>query len=131
MRIRLLAAGFGVALAAVALAACAPAASPSPSQSSTRVIAPVTMAANDLQGATVDLLVGQVLNVTTGDLAVDSYRGTVADAAVARFDAGHDDGSARFNPGVTALAPGTTAVTMTNQNAGIQPLEFTVVVTAG
>lgn len=129
MRLRLLIAGFGVALAAVALPACAPA--DSPSESSSRVIAPVTRAANDLQGATVDLVVGQALNVTTGDLAVGSYRGTVADAAVARFVAGRDDGIAQFNPGVTALAPGTTTVTMTNQDGGIQPLEFTVVVAAG
>src|SRR5690606_14495596 len=35
------------------------------------VIAPVTMDADDLQGTTVELVVGQVLNVDTGALAVD------------------------------------------------------------
>ena len=54
-----------------ASSACAPAGEP--------VIAPVTMDANDLQGATVDLVVGQVLNINTGDLAVDSYSGEVDD----------------------------------------------------
>ena len=93
------------------------------------VIAPVTMEANDLQGAEVDLIVGQVLNINTGSLAVDSYSGEVADSKVAEFTAGHDDGSAQFNPGVTALAVGSTEVTMTNEQGGIQPLTFTVNVT--
>lgn len=93
------------------------------------VIAPVTMEANDLQGAEVDLLVGQVLNINTGDLAVDSYSGKVADPSVAEFTPGKKDASAEFNPGVTALAPGTTEVTMTNEQGGIQPLQFTVTVT--
>lgn len=94
------------------------------------VIAPVTMSANDLQGATVDLLVGQVLNINTGDLATDSYTGKVADPKVASFTAGYTKDGATFNPGVTGLAAGTTAVTMTNANGGIQPLQFTVVVAA-
>jgi len=88
------------------------------------------MSAGDLQGASIDLVVGQTLNIDTGDLAVDSYTGTVADRAVAEFVAGKDDGSATFNPGVLAQAAGTTSVTMTNKDGGIQPLEFTVVVTA-
>lgn len=90
------------------------------------VIAPVTMSANDLQGATVELLAGQVLNIDTGSLAVDSYSGEVADPAVAEFVPGRSDGGAEFNPGVTALAPGSTEVTMTNEQGGIQPLSFTV-----
>lgn len=94
------------------------------------VIAPVTVSANSLQGADVDLVVGQMLNVTTGDLAVDSYRGTVADTDVAVFTAGRTDGSAVFNPGIQAIAPGTTEVTLTNSNGGIQPLTFTVTVTS-
>ena len=105
-----------------ALSACAgPAAGP--------VIAPVTMDAGALQGETVELVVGQVLNINTGDLAVDSYRGEVADASVAEFVPGREDGSATFNPGIEALAPGTTEVVMTNSNGGIQPLTFTVEVT--
>lgn len=92
------------------------------------VIAPVTMEANDLQGAEVELLVGQTLNINTGDLAVDSYTGEVADPSVAEFSPGRNDGSAEFNPGVVALAVGSTGVTMTNEQGGIQPLEFTVVV---
>lgn len=93
------------------------------------MIAPVTESANDLQGATVQLVVGQALNIDTGDLAVDSYEGEVTDPVVAEFVPGRDDGSATFNPGVLALSVGTTDVEMTNAQGGIEPLRFTVEVT--
>ncbi len=102
----------------VGLSACAPAGEP--------VIAPVTMDANDLQGATVDLVVGQVLNINTGDLAVDSYSGEVDDPTVAEFVKGYEEGGTTFNPGVKALAEGSTTVVMSNSNGGIQNLTFTV-----
>lgn len=116
-KVRMLAVAL-VAAATLALAACAPG----------NVIAPVTMSANDLQGATVDLKVGQVLNINTGDLAVDSYEAEVSDSSVAEFVQGREDGGATYNPGFTAKAEGTTDVTMTNEQGGIQPLEFTIVV---
>jgi hypothetical protein len=106
------------ATALLALAACAP----------TPVIAPVTKSANDLQGATVELVVGQVLNIDTGDLAVDSYTSEVSDPAIAEFVQGREDGSATFNPGFTAKSVGSTDVTLTNDQGGIQPLEFTITV---
>jgi hypothetical protein len=134
MRFSRLVLGAAVVSASLLMAGCAAAASSSPTGDSTPIggdiVAPVTMSAGDLQGASIDLVVGQTLNIDTGDLAVDSYTGTVADRAVAEFVAGRDDGSATFNPGVLAQAAGTTSVTMTNKDGGIQPLEFTVVVTA-
>ena len=94
------------------------------------VSAPVTMSVNELQGAEIELLVGQALNINTDSLAVDSYTGEVADAKVAEFTEGKSDGSAEFNPGVSALAVGKTKVTLFNEQGGIQPLEFTVKVVA-
>lgn len=94
------------------------------------MIAPVVMKANDLQGATVELVEGQVLDIDTGDLAVDSYTAKIDDPAVAEFVQGKDDGSATFNPGLEALAEGSTEVVLTNAQGGIQPLTFTVDVTA-
>ncbi|MFT3661823.1 MAG: hypothetical protein QM809_10600 [Gordonia sp. (in: high G+C Gram-positive bacteria)] len=94
------------------------------------VIGPVTVTANTLQGATVELTAGRVLDIDTGDLPVTSYRGEVADPRVATFTPGRDEGGAQFDPGVTAVAPGTTEVTMTGVNGGIGSLRFTVVVTA-
>ncbi|GAA1648579.1 pilus assembly protein N-terminal domain-containing protein [Microbacterium flavum] len=119
-----------VSVAALTFAACgSPAAAPaSPTPIGGNVIAPVTMSAGSLQGATVDLVVGQVLNISTGDLAADSYTAAVADTAVASFTPGGEKSGAVFNPGITAVAPGTTAVRMTNSQGGIQPLDFTVVV---
>lgn len=116
-----------VALAA-SLSACAGGSASPDDPIGGNVIAPVTAEANDLQGEEVELLVGQVLNINTGDLAVDSYSGEVADTRVAEFTPGRAGGSAEFNPGVTALAVGSTEVTMTNAQGGIQPLVFTVVV---
>jgi len=116
-KLRLLAVAL-VASAALVLSACTGMNNP--------VQTPVTMSANDLQGATVDLKVGQVLNINTGDLAVDSYTAEVSDPSVVEFTQGREDGSATFNPGFTGKAEGSTDVTMTNEQGGIQPLEFTI-----
>ncbi len=120
-----------VAIAALALGltACAQAA-PEPEPISTPVIAPVTISANDLQGSSVDLVPGQSLNIDTGDLEVTSYRGEVADTEIAQFVPGREDDSATFNPGVVALAVGSTEVRMSNTDGGIQDLVFTVQVVA-
>jgi hypothetical protein len=126
--------GVLVVAAAVALAGCASPAPSTPASSATPIggdiVAPVTMSANDLQGATVDLVVGQVLNITTGDLAVESYRGEVSDPEVATFVPGREEDGATFNPGITAVGAGSADVTLTNADGGIQPLAFTVVVGA-
>ncbi|MCT9002921.1 hypothetical protein [Microbacterium memoriense] len=123
MNIRRAAATFAFALALVGLTACQGA-----TEAGGDVIAPVTLDAGDLQGETVDLIVGQALNINTGDLAVDSYTGDVADPAIAEFVAGDAGGTAVMNPGVTALSVGSTDVTLTNTDAGIEDLTFTVVV---
>jgi hypothetical protein len=94
--------------------------------SSQPVIAPVTRDVGDLQGETVELEVGQVLNIDTGDLAVDSYSGAVSDPSVAKFTAGREEGGATYNPGVEGLAEGTTTVVLSNDDGGIQDVTFTV-----
>lgn len=121
-------AGLLLCAGALGITACAPSASSQVIGGD--VIAPVTLEANDLQGATVQLVVGQVLNISTGSLAVDSFQGEVSDTAVAEFSPGSDDGTVQLNPGVSALAPGAAKVTMINDQGGIQPLQFTVSVTA-
>ncbi|GAA3623765.1 hypothetical protein GCM10022200_02510 [Microbacterium awajiense] len=118
MRVTRIFGAAAVVAAAIALSAC--------TASSTPAIEPVVMDANSLQGATVDLEVGQSLDIDTGSLAVDSYMGEVADPSIAEFVPGREEGGTTYNPGVTALAPGTTAVTMSNSTGGIQDLTFTV-----
>jgi hypothetical protein len=106
-----------IAVAAIiGLSACAPGS----------VVAPITVNANDVQGETIELPLNTVLNINTGDLAVDSYTADIADPSVVEFTQGKDDGSATFNPGLKPLKVGETQVTMTNEQGGIQPLEFTV-----
>ena len=106
--------------AVVDLSACAP---------TQPVVAPVTVSVGDLQGATVDVALNQVININTGDLAVDSYTAEIADPSILEFVQGKEDGGATFNPGLKPLKVGTTEVTMTNAQGGIQPLTFTVKVT--
>jgi hypothetical protein len=113
-----------LALGIIGLSAC------TSTPSTNNVIAPVVMDAGDLQGATVDLKVGQVLDIDTGSLDVDSYSATVADPKIAEFVAGRVESSATFNPGVTALAVGSTEVVLSNSDGGIQDVSFTVDVTA-
>lgn len=121
------------ALAAMALAlsltACSQQTPATPVSSASMAMEPVVMNVDDLQGTTVDLSVGQVLDIDTGDLAVDSYSADVADTSVAEFVEGRDSGGATFNPGVTAVAVGTTKVTLSNQDGGIEDVIFTVDVT--
>ncbi|WP_375384521.1 hypothetical protein [uncultured Microbacterium sp.] len=119
--VKLLAAS-AVLVLGLGLSACAPSVSP--------VITPVVKDAGALQGATVDLRVGQVLDINTGDLAVDSYTGVVDEPTVAEFVQGRVDGDTTFNPGVDALAVGTTKIVLSNSNGGIQDVSFTVKVTA-
>lgn len=115
---KLLAAAAAITLA-LGLSACA----------SGPVIAPVTVEVGDLQGTTVELITGQVLNINTGSLEVDSYTASVADPSIAEFSQGYTDGSATFNPGFEAKKVGQTEVTLTNEQGGIQSVEFTINVT--
>lgn len=113
--LRVLAAAVAVS-AVIGLSACAPGV----------VVAPITVNANDIQGETVEVPLNSLLNINTGDLAVDSYTAEVDDSSIAEFVQGREDGSATFNPGFKPLKVGETEVTMTNDQGGIQPLEFTI-----
>jgi hypothetical protein len=112
----------GVLLVGLVAAIAGCSGSPAPST----VVAPVVRDVDDLQGETVELDVGQVLDINTGDLAVDSYSGVVDDPSIAKFVKGRDEDGATFNPGVEALAAGTTKVVLSNDDGGIQDVTFTV-----
>ena len=103
------------------LAACAPNSGP--------VVAPVTVKIADLDGTTVKVALNQVVNLDTGSLATDSYSGTVADPSIATFTTGGNKGEADFNPGLVPHKVGTTEVTLSNKDGGIQDVEFTLSVT--
>ena len=92
------------------------------------IVAPITLPVSGLDGAKVELVVGQVLNIDVPVEAVASYRGAVSDPSVAAFTAGYRDDSAVFNPGVTAKEAGTTRVTLTNEQSGSSPIQIDIVV---
>lgn len=129
MRTRLIV-GAAIASVGLALTGCAVGLEQpiAPESMETEVVAPVTMSVHELQGATVELVTGQALNIHTDELNVESFTGRVSDESVLEFSAGHDDGSAKFNPGVLAVAPGTADVSLVDSREGGSPIEFTVTV---
>lgn len=93
------------------------------------VPAPVSVMIDELDGQTVDVPLDSVLNINVGDADVTAFTATIDDPAIAEFQPGEDDGSARFNPGVRPLAVGETAVTITDESGGLDPIEFVLRVT--
>lgn len=124
------------ALAAIALAtgvafgATACTASSTDTSSDSSVIAPVIVNATDLDGKTVEVQEGNVIDIVADD--VTAWTGEVADPTVAEFIAGSSEGTGSdalvMNPGVKALKAGETKVTMTSTDGST--ITFTVKVTA-
>lgn len=89
-----------------------------------QALPPVMAPTDGLDGTTVQVPLTNTLVIQAEDPT--AWTGTVADASVAEFVAGRDDGSAVFNPGVRPLAAGSTEVTITD---GTTTITFTVEVT--
>ncbi|MDX2376043.1 hypothetical protein M4I32_04430 [Microbacterium sp. LRZ72] len=123
MRLRFPALASAALVATLALAGCS-----ATEEQDTTVIAPVIMSAEELQGESVELQVGQAIDITTGDLDPGSYSGEVTDETVASFEAGGERDGATFNPGVLGVGVGETDVTLSNDDGGIQDVQFTVTV---
>ena len=119
---RLVAVAAAGILATAALAGCA-------SGPEKPVLPPIIVNVNDLQGKTIELPIDTVLVINTESLAPDSYTAEIADESIVHFVQGSTGGSSESNPGFEPHAEGTTEVTMTNAQGGIQPLEFTIEVT--
>jgi len=107
-------------LAVAGLAACAP----------TPVVAPITVKVGELESTTVKVPINSLLNIDTGDLAVDSYTAKIDDTSIASFVQGRTDGGGTFDPGLKPLKVGETKVTLQNKDGGIQQVEFILKVTA-
>jgi hypothetical protein len=121
---RVLAVTAALALGLTALSGCS-----APTSPSTPVVAPVVVKIGDISGTTVKVALNQVVDLDTGSLSVTSYSGKVADTSIATFTKGRKDNGAEFNPGLTPHKVGTTEVTLSNSNGGIQNVEFTLTVT--
>ena len=112
--------------ALLALAGCSsssdtPSSSPSASQAAS-LAAPIVV---DPGQTEVTAAVGQFIDFNVG---AKPGRWQVAsdNTAVLTVTPGGKNGSATFNPGVTALAPGSTTVVLSSSQGGIQDVTFTV-----
>ncbi len=125
-----LVAALGAVAIALSLSACDTGAQPAGEPIGGDVIAPVTQNLADLDSTTVELKVGQVLNINTGDVPVEAFEAEVADPAVVEFAPGRTEASAEFNPGFTGTATGTTEVTVSSTLSSVQvaPATFTITV---
>lgn len=102
---------------------CTPAASDAPvavepapavsESSSTQAPAPTVVAAKDLDGTTVPVVIGTALAITVDKGTEAQWTGTTADPDVASFSAGGTSEGATFNPEFVAHKTGTTAATLT------------------
>ena len=102
----------------------------STASASTGVLPPVIVNIADIDGTTVDVPLGNTIDLVTGEGEdPTTWTAKLSDESVAEFVPGKNDGSATFNPGITPLAEGTTDVVLSNP-ATDASVSFTVNVTA-
>ncbi|MBM7832318.1 hypothetical protein JOE59_003023 [Agromyces cerinus] len=87
--------------------------------------APVVVQLDDIDGETIEVVDGNVIDLAGDDETYADWDAEIEDPTIARFTPGGDDGSAQSNPGLTATAVGTTAVTLENGATG-DTISFTV-----
>ncbi|MBN9178149.1 MAG: hypothetical protein J0I43_12390 [Microbacterium sp.] len=120
----------GALVLALALGGCAGASSaPATGSASAQLAAPVIADLTKIDGTTVTVPVGGVVDLVGDDETFTDWTADIDDPEVVSFTAGKKDASASFNPGLTALSVGDSDVTLTNGSTG-QKVEFEVEVTA-
>lgn len=92
-------------------------------------IAPVIVDIHEIDGTTVEVTQGNVIDLIGDDETYLDWTAEISDPEVVEFTPGKDDGSAQFNPGLTALSVGDTEVTLDNSTSG-ETVAFTVEATA-
>lgn len=80
---------------------------------------------DDVDGTTVEVTEGGSIDLTGDDETFTEWTADIADPEVVEFVPGSDDGSAQFNPGLTAESVGETEVTLENGETG-DTVTFTV-----
>ena len=86
---------------------------------------PVIVEIDSLDGTTVEVPEGGSVDLTGDDETYTAWTADIADPDVVEFVPGRDDGSAQFNPGLTAKSVGETDVTLENGETG-DSVTFTV-----
>lgn len=118
------AASVAVAIAALVLSGCSAPGTPSGS-----ALPPVIVDLETADGTTVEVPEGGSIDLTGDDETFTEWTADIADPEVVEFVPGRDDGSAQFNPGLTATSVGETEVTLENGETG-DAVTFTVEVVA-
>lgn len=93
--------------------------------SGSSALPPVIVELDDVDGTTVEVTEGGSIDLTGDDETFTDWTADIADPEVVEFVPGSDDGSAQFNPGLTAKSVGTTEVTLDNSESG-DSVTFTV-----
>ena len=91
----------------------------------TSVVAPEIVTPSEANGKTLDVVVGQGIDVDVPDQDEANWTATVTDPAVLVFMPGGTQGGAVTNPGFQVITSGTSEVTMTNGKTG-ETVTFTV-----
>lgn len=86
---------------------------------------PVIVELDTVDGTTVEVPVGGSIDLTGDDETFTEWTADIADPEIVEFVPGRDDGSAQFNPGLTATSVGETEVTLENGDTG-DTVTFTV-----
>ena len=87
--------------------------------------APVVVQLDDIDGETIEVVDGNVIDLVGDDETYSEWDAEIEDPSIVEFTPGRDDGSAQFNPGLTATAVGSTDVTLENSATG-DTVSFTV-----
>jgi hypothetical protein len=91
------------------------------------VLPPVIVDLDTVDGTTVEVPQGGNVDLTGDKTTYTDWTAKIADPSVVEFVPGRNSGSASFNPGLKATAPGKTVVTLTNSSSS-KSVTFTVVV---
>lgn len=120
------------AAATFGMAACAsPAPAPEPTEEviGGDVVAPIELSYQDINGQTIELVVGQVINIDYGGINAGEVTVDISDPAVVEYtDAKFEDG-VQYSAGLTALSGGESTVTFTF--TGETPKELNIQVLLG
>ncbi|BDU10111.1 hypothetical protein AINA4_00320 [Aurantimicrobium sp. INA4] len=124
---------FGKAVAVVAIAAAASfgmsaCATPAPEPTETTIggdiVAPIEINYQEIDGQTLELVVGQVVNINYGGINDGEVEVAISDPKVVEYSAAAYENDTQFSAGLLALSGGESTVTFTF--AGEDPRELNI-----
>jgi hypothetical protein len=113
------------ATATFGLSACS-SSSPTPAESAIGgdIVAPIELNYQDIDGQTIGLVVGQVININYGGINDGEITVDISDPKVVKYEAAKMENDTQFSAGLIALSGGESTVTFLF--AGEDPKELTV-----